>query len=133
MHRLLFKILIVVVLVLCAQLTLMSFGYGVFPWPQSDGLRLHLARDMPYRWPVEAWESSSVLGFRVGLFWIGGRQAGRGNFLIRYHYLVLPYWFCVAFVLTLLALTARRIVRRLRMPSAAVTGGPTSSPSPAPR
>jgi hypothetical protein len=128
MHRLLARTLTVVLLLFCAQLALTYFGYGIFPWPRPDGLTFHLARDMPYRWPVETWESSSVLGFKVGLFWIGGRQAGRGNFLSRYHYLTVPYWFCVAAALSVIAWTTRRLVRRLWTRSAAGTAGPTGTP-----
>ena len=74
---------------------------GAFLFARPEGMRLFIAKEVPYRWPVQPWEACETqrpLGFKAGTFWIGGMKAGKGPFLIRYRYVVLPYWCCAAAV-----------------------------------
>jgi hypothetical protein len=64
--------------------------------------------------PVEAWETRPVLGFKRGVYWIGGMRAGHGDFLLRYCYVVIPYWFCGVAVLTALAGVTAHVRRDAR-------------------
>ncbi|MDB5174367.1 MAG: hypothetical protein JWN51_3140, partial [Phycisphaerales bacterium] len=90
------------------------FNYVPIVFPESDGLSFRLYHEIrPYRY-IDARQYFGVLGFQFGKGWMGGMQAGRGQFMYHYWWLVIPYWFCALTAGTLFCFIVARIRRRLR-------------------
>jgi hypothetical protein len=89
-------------------------GWLPFGIAEPHGLELRVCRKVPYE-PFEprpfyfAWR-----GFTFGNGWIGGMQAGRGQFLLFYWALVIPYWFCASEASVLGCVVIWRMRRRVR-------------------
>jgi len=83
--------------------------------PESDGLNLMLYHRLPQYRMLDACLHFDRFGFKFGKGWLGGMEAGRGQFMYRYWLLVIPYWFC-ALTLSVLSWVAfvriRRCIRR---------------------
>jgi hypothetical protein len=93
--------------------------WSCFPFVLPEGGRLS------FRWYHRLPEYRAIdtrlyfdrFGFAFGKGWLGGMEAGRGDFMYRYWAIDLPYWFCgfVAGVLsTLTVICIRRFIRRAR-------------------
>jgi hypothetical protein len=90
-------------------------GWFPFAWPEKDGLLLRLCHQLPEYRILDARQYWHAFGFAFGKGWLGGMQAGEGDFMIRYWWLQVPYWFCgiaAGVVCTLVLMRVRSLVRR---------------------
>jgi hypothetical protein len=96
-------------------LALWSSGSFPFAWPEAEGLRLQVFHRLPRYRTLDARDSWQGFGFVFGQGWMGGVQAGEGNFMYRCWWLLVPYWFCgfaAGVVCTVVLARVRRLVLR---------------------
>ena len=91
-----------------------------FPFvvPVADGLSLRWYHRLPEYRVLDTACYFDRLGFAFGKGWLGGMQAGEGDFMHRYWALDVPYWFWAFAAGVLSTLLVTRITRRVRCPSA---------------